>query len=196
MSGVHRLAINSCPNIAGWPENHAQRLMSRSRAGFHAPRLADKLARDPHRRRLMRELGNISHGLQPCRRQLWRTRQVVRDLPAEQFAVGQSRDRARECLWRQLSQPQRQVGGGRRFCEGTTLDHARESRAQDRARAAERPARRQRGKGSRRGSAMREWRVAEARTVAWKQDDIAEVDVPADRRRPAPRRGAGQDSGV
>ena len=127
MSGVHRLAINSCPNIAGWTGKPCPQTDEPQSSRIHAPRLADKLARDPHRRRLVRELGNISHGLQPCRRKLWRTRQVVRDLPAEQFAVGHSRDRARECLWRQLSQPQRQVGGGRRFCEGTTLDHARES---------------------------------------------------------------------
>ena len=51
---------------------------------------------------------------------------MVRDLSAKQFTVGQSRDRTRERLWRQLSQPQRQAGVGRRFGEGTAIDHARE----------------------------------------------------------------------
>ena len=82
---------------------------------------------------------------------------MVRDLSTKSFAVGQSRDRMRERFGRQLSQPQRQVGGGRRFCEGATLDYAREGRRgiEPGPRAAR--------------SAMRECRIARARTVPWKR---------------------------
>ena len=181
MSGVHGLSISLCPNVAGWPENHAQRLMSRSRCRIHAPRLADKLARDPYCCRLVCELGHVSDGLQPRRRKLGRARKMVRDLSTKQFTVGQSRDRTRERLWRQLSQPQRQAGVGRRFGEGTAIDHARE-----RARGIEpgpRDGEREEKRWKARGE-VRNARVPHCQGVApfpGSGDDIAEADVPAGR---------------
>ena len=59
---------------------------------------------------------------------------MVRDLSTKELAVRKARDRTRKRLRRQLSQPQRQVGRRRRFCEGNAIDNARERRRRIEAR--------------------------------------------------------------
>ena len=125
ISGVHRRVISSWANVAGWPENHAQRLMSRKRAGITC-RCA---SRTNSRAIQTAACGCASSATsattcsQAGARFGARGKRVC-DLPSKQLAVRQSRDRTNERFRRQSSQPHRHVGRGRHVGKGAAIDHA------------------------------------------------------------------------
>ena len=193
MSGVHRLAINSCPNIAGWPENHAQRLMSRSRAGFT--------------RRGSRTSSRAIHTAAGSCASSATSATVCSHVGASlENAAGGSRSAGGTVRRRAVAGSGARVpleaafattaAGWRRppLLRGHNPRSRARVRAQDRARAAERPARRAARESSRRGPLCASGALPGRAPFPGSGDDIAEVDVPADRNARPPGEGPAQDS--
>ena len=193
MSGVHRLAINSCPNVAGWPENHDHRLMSRNRAGF------TRRGSRTSSRAIHTAAGSCASSA---------TSATVCSHAGASFG-----ERGRWfAICRRNSSPSGSRGIGRASASGGSFRnhsgrlaaaaasaraHPRsraQVRAQDRARAAERRARRAARESSRRGPLCASAALPGRAPFPGSGDDIAEVDVPADRNARPPGEGPARDS--